>query len=555
MAQWPADAAMEFDYIIVGAGTAGCVLANRLSEDGRTKILLLEAGGSDRNPWIHIPVGFFSTIFNPRLTWRFDTEPLAGTEGRRLPWVAGRVLGGSSSINGLVYLRGHKQDYDDWRALGLDDWSYERVLPFFKRAEDQQRGADDYHGVGGPLAVSDIPTPNPLCETFIETACAMGIPRNRDFNGEVQEGAGMLQLTMRNGWRCSTAAGYWRPISRRANVELRLEAKVERLVMDGRRVTGVRCQRGENVEEVRAREVIVAAGTMGSPRLLQVSGIGPSAVLKAAGITPVAERTEVGRNLQDHFQVRCIFGCTRPITVNDRFHRPLGKIGMALRFALFRDGDMAVGAGQAALFARTMPGADRPDVQFHFAPLSADRIGAGLHRFSAFTLAVNQCRPASRGFLEIGGPDLDAPLRIVANYLDDENDRATTLAAVRLARRMSRTRPMADIVSGELQPGESIASDDDLLGFARNRGVSLFHPVGTCRMGADETSVVDPSMRVRGVSGLRVVDASVMPALVSSNTNAPVIMIAEKAADIIKTESARAVTAISGAETATSSHA
>jgi choline dehydrogenase len=527
--------AEEFDFIVVGAGSAGCVLANRLSAVPTERVLLLEAGGRDRNPWIHLPIGYYRTLFDPRLGWGYQTEPEPGLNGRRIPWPRGKVLGGSSSINGLVYIRGQKEDFDHWRQLGNPGWSYEDVLPYFKRAEDQQRGADDYHGAGGPLAVSDS-TPHELCEAYIRACEEIGIARNPDFNGALQDGAGYFQLTNRKGLRCSAAVGYLRPARRRPNLKIETGALVARIEFDGRRVRGVRYRQNgaQRVAHAR-REIVLAAGAINSPQILQLSGVGPGALLQALGIHIVHELPGVGSNLQDHFQARSIYRCTRPITLNDRVRSPFQKALMGLEWLLFRTGPLTIGAGQGGIFARTRPELASPDVQFHIILFSAERPGEALHRFPGFTASVCQLRPESRGTVAIRSADPTEKPSIVANYLASETDRRCIVGGLQLARRLSRTEALQPYIAEEIEPGPDKASDEDLLAHARARGGTIFHPSGTCMMGParNPMAVVDHELRVHGLSGLRVADAGVMPTVVSGNTNAACIMIGEKAAEMM----------------------
>jgi choline dehydrogenase len=528
--------AAAWDYVIVGAGTAGCVLANRLSADGRHAVLLLEAGPPDTYPWIHVPIGYAKTMFHPVYNWRFKTEPDPNMNGREIYWPSGRTLGGSSAINGLIYIRGHRDDYDHWAALGNPGWSYAEVLPYFRKLEHNVRGASEWHGADGPLWASDIAVKHELVEALIAAAGELGIPRNDDFNGPVQEGVGYYQLTTRDGFRCSTAVAYLRPARARRNLDIETNAHATRLHFDGRRARGVAFrQHGREVAVEARREVILAAGALQSPHLLQLSGVGAPAVLQALGIPVVHALPGVGENLQDHLQLRVIFRCTKPITTNDVLKSFWRKMAMGANYILTRTGQMSIGINQGGMFARTDPALARPDVQFHLATLSSDMAGSPVHTFSGFTMSVCQLNPESRGHLRPRSLDPLAAPAIQPNYLATPKDRATAVAGVRLARRLAATRALAPYVAGEYLPGSDATTDDHLLEFARNKGATIFHPAGTCKMGpaADPLAVVDPELRVHGLEGLRVVDCSVMPTLVSGNTNAPVIMIAEKAADLI----------------------
>jgi choline dehydrogenase len=524
-----------FDYVIIGAGSAGCVLANRLSADSRTSVALLEAGGPDRNPWIHIPAGYYRNFSNPAVTWQFGSGPEPHLNRRTIPWPRGRVLGGSSAINGLLYVRGQAQDFDVWRQLGNVGWAWADVLPYFKRSEDQERGADDYHGAGGPLGVSDVRLRGrDLCEAFLEACTAAGIPRSDDFNGASQEGAGYYQLTNRNGRRCSAAVAYLRPVRSRRNLKIVTGALVHGIELKGRRATGIRCERKGRIETITARrEVILAAGAIGSPHILQLSGIGPGATLTSAGVPVRHELAGVGENLQDHLQVRFVYACKGGGSLNEVWHSPWQRFAAGLDYALTRRGILTIGAGVAGAFARSRPDVEAPDIQFHFMPLSADRPGQGLHKFSGVTASVCQLRPESRGTLTIASADPTAQPRIVSNYLAAEADRRVLLDGMKLVRRTTSEPAFAKHVLREHLPGPEADTDAALMAYARGYATTVFHPCGTCKMGSDPKAVVDARLKVRGLLGLRVADASIMPTLTSGNTNAPAIMIGEKAADMI----------------------
>jgi len=524
----------SYDFVVVGAGSAGCVLANRLSADPRRRVLLLEAGGSDSSPWIHIPVGYFKTMHNPATDWRYRTEPDPGLNGRSLEWPRGKVLGGSSSINGLLYVRGQAADYDHWRQLGNPGWSYADVLPYFMKAEDQERGADAYHGTGGPLAVSDLRVRRGLCDAFIAACQECGIPPTDDFNGAIQEGAGYFQMTARRGLRCSTATGYLKPVRGRANLEVATGAHARRVIFEGRRAVALAFEQAGVVREARASgEVILAAGAIGSPQLLQLSGVGPGALLQAHGIATVHALPGVGENLQDHLQIRAVYKTRDPITLNDQVNNPLRKLMMGVEFALFRTGPMTLAASQVGVFARTRRELATPDVQFHVQPLSSDSPGHGLHRFSAFTSSVCQLRPESRGRIAIKSPDPRDHPAIEPSYLAAPLDQQTAVAAMKLSRRICGAPSLARLIKEEHDPGSGVVSDQQLLDHARNRATTIYHPAGSCAMGSGPEAVVDARLKAHGLERLRVVDASIMPTITSGNTNAPVIMIAEKAADMI----------------------
>ncbi|MBR0693899.1 choline dehydrogenase [Bradyrhizobium lablabi] len=524
----------KYDYVVVGAGSAGCVLANRLSADGNHSVLLLEAGPKDSNIWIHVPLGYGKLFKEKSVNWMYQTEPEPGLNGRQVFQPRGKVLGGSSSINGLLYVRGQHEDYDRWRQRGNAGWGYDDVLPYFKKAEDQQRGADEYHGSGGPLPVSDWRHHDPLSEAFVAAAAEAGIPTNRDFNGATQEGAGFFQTTTRRGRRASTAQSYLRPAIARSSLRVETSAVAQRILFEGRRASAVEYKQEGRVRTAKARkEILVSSGAYNSPQLLQLSGVGPAGLLKQHGINVVLDAPGVGNDLQDHLQVRVVTRCLQRVTLNDVVNHPLRRIWAGVHYAAFRRGPLTIAAGTSGAFFKTNPRLASPDIQIHFIPFSTDKMGENLHPFSGFTASVCQLRPESRGTLKIKSADPSAPPEIRINYLATETDRRAFIDGIRILRKILAAPALNAYCAEEVYPGPKTVSDEDLLDFCRNTGSTVYHPTSTCRMGNDPLAVVDQRLKVRGIEGLRVVDASIMPDLMSGNTNAPTIMIAEKASDMI----------------------
>lgn len=531
----------NYDYIVVGAGSAGCAVAARLAQDRRTSVLLLEAGPADRNIWIHIPIGYGKTMFNPQLNWQFKSEPEPYLNHREIYQPRGRTLGGSSSINGLVYIRGQSQDFDRWEALGNVGWGWRDVLPYFKRSECNERGESALHGGSGPLSVSNIRDSHELVEAFIGAANEIGVPRTTDFNGPEQEGAGYFQLTTRNGLRCSSAKAYLRSGLAGENLQVQTDAQAMAVLFDeNKRAIGVRYRQGDQLKEARVNhEVILSGGALQTPQLLMLSGVGDAVALMENGIDVIHDLPAVGKNLQDHLQARLIYKCTRPITTNDDMRNWWRQARIGMRWIFRKAGPVAAGIQLGGMFARTGDEVDTPDVQFHFGTISADMTAGRPHDFSGFTMSVCQLRPTSRGEVFLHSADPFAAPKARFNYLSTEHDVKTMIAGVRMARRIARSRSLSPYVADEYRPGFHIDSDDEVLGFVREYATTIFHPVGTCRMGPDEASVVDARLRVRGVRGLRVADASIMPVLLSGNTNAGAIVIGEKAADMIKEDRRR----------------
>jgi choline dehydrogenase len=535
----------EFDYIVVGAGSAGCVLANRLSESGRHRVLLLEAGGSDFSPWIRVPIGYAHTFTDPRYNWMYRTEPEPALDNRSAFWPRGKVLGGSSSINAMVFVRGQPSDYDDWRRAGNPGWGWQDVLPYFRKLEDHAWGTSEYHGAGGPVHVHDpSATVHPLCKTFL-TACAeAGIAITPDFNGASPEGAGLWQVTIRNGVRVSSASAYLRPALRRPNLELATGARAARVLFAGATATGVEYSRGGSKLTASARrEVLLCAGAIGSPQLLELSGIGDPQLMRRLGIAVVAALPGVGRGLQDHVCVSYFYRSRVP-TLNDELGPFLGKARAVLRYALRRQGPLAMSVNQAGAFVRSRPELGRPNLHIYFNPASYSTTTSGQSRrmlnpdpFPGFLMSFNTCRPTSRGSVHLRSPNPLASPAIAPNSLATPEDVADVYEGARMLRRISAAKPLAAVIESELLPGEGIRSDAEVLQDFRRRGGSVFHPCGTCAMGPDATrSVVDPRLRVHGVDHLRVIDASVFPSLTSGNINAPTLMVAEKAADLVLEE-------------------
>jgi choline dehydrogenase len=530
----------EFDFVIVGAGTAGCVLANRLTEGGHYTVKLLESGPRDTYPWLHIPIGYAKTMFHKKYNWGFQSEPEPHLNGRNIYQPRGRVLGGSSSINGLMYVRGQKRDYDEWASLGNPLWSWDRCLPYFRKLEHNDLGLGPTRGQDGPLWASTVPGNDELVEAFINAGEALGVPKVKDFNTGLQEGVGYYQLTTRKGFRCSAATAYLRPARSRRGLSIEVAAHATRILFEGTRAVGIEYSHGGELKQVRARkEVLLAAGAVQSPQLLQVSGIGNAQHLTQLGIPVLAHLPGVGENLQDHLQVRLMYEVSKPITTNDALRSLTGQVGMGLKWLFNRSGPLAVGINKAGMFCKVLPESQTPDIQFHFGTLSADHAGGKPHDFSGCTYSVCQLRPEARGQLRITSRDTrDAP-KMLFNYLSTELDQRTMVEAVKFARRVASSRPIAPLMKREYRPGQDINTDDEILAFCKQFGTTIFHPSCTAKMGSkdDAMAVVDERLRVHGIARLRVVDCSVMPTLVSGNTNVPVVMIGEKAADMILADS------------------
>ena len=524
-----------FDFVIVGAGTAGCVLANRLTENGRHSVMVLEAGGSDRHPFVAAPAGFIKTIDHPGFNWCFKTEPNTATKGREILFPRGRVLGGSSAINGHLYVRGQPQDFDSWAQAGNLGWSYEDVLPYFMKAETRPNGDTETRGSQGPVHVSDIHERHPLCEAFIAGAQSLGIKRNPDYNGRVQEGVAYYQRTIRRGTRQSSAKAYLRPVIQRRNLNVTSEAMVQRLIIKDGRCTGVLYHRHGRARSVYARHsVVLSAGAIGSPHLLQVSGIGPGELLQSLGVPVIHELAGVGENFRDHYAVRTVCRVTQPITLNERARG--WRLGWEVaKWIVARRGLLAFSPAHVAVFHRSADHLETPDLQFVFTPASySDGMTGYLQPFPGMTAGVWQMRPESRGYVRARTPNPDDEPVIQPNYLDASEDQRAIVAGLQWNRQLLQTDAMSPYLAEETLPGPDVADQAALLDYARARGATVYHAIGTCRMGTDPMAVVDRELRVHGISGIRVIDASVMPTMPSANTNAATLMIAEKGADIIR---------------------
>ena len=528
---------MEFDYVIVGAGSAGCALAARLSEDPAASVCLLEAGPRDSHPLIHVPFGILWMMHSRTLNWRYYTAPQENLCGRKLFWPRGKTLGGSSSSNAMCYTRGHPADYDAWRDLGNPGWGYADLLPYFRRSENWERGASEFHGAGGPLNVAPLRSPNPLSLAFVEAAATAGYRRNEDFSGAEQEGVGLYEVTQINGERCSAARAYLRPVAARPNLAVLTGAHTTRVLFQGRRATGIAFLQGSAERSVAARrEVVLCGGAINSLQLLLLSGVGPGAALQALGLPVVQDLPGVGRNLQDHLDVTVVQACTRPVSYGLTPGTALRGLADIVRYLVSRRGMYTTNAAEAGGFVKSAPREELPDLQFHFttAPLSNHGLDLKFLLQQGYSLHVCDLRPLSRGEIRLESPDPLAHPVIEPNYLSDPRDLEKLVMGLKAARRILTARAFDPYRGAEIRPGPGVRDDDAIRGFIRERAETIYHPAGTCRMGADPLAVVDPELRVRGMEGLRVADASVMPLLVGGNTNAPAIMIGEKAADLIR---------------------
>ncbi|MGQ3074217.1 MAG: GMC family oxidoreductase [Ferrovibrionaceae bacterium] len=530
----------EFDYVIVGAGSAGCALANRLSADETKSVLLLEAGGNDDYFWIHVPIGYLYTMGNPRTDWCFKTEAEPGLNGRALNYPRGKVVGGCSAINGMIYMRGQAADYDMWRQMGNAGWAWDDVLPFFKRSQDQVRGHDDFHAAGGEWRVEEMRLTWEILDAFQAAAAEAGIPRTNDFNRGDNEGCGYFQVNQKNGIRWTSAKAFLRPVMGRQNLMVLTHSQAERVLLENGRATGIAFRQKGRPVKARARgAVVLASGAVGSPQLLQLSGIGPGALLREHGIEVRHELPGVGENLQDHLQVRCAYKVHGVTTMNEQANSLLGRARMGIEYFLFRRGPLTMAPSQLGGFARSDAAYATPNLEYHVQPLTLDKFGDPLHPFPGFTASVCNLRPTSRGHIRIKAPDPFAAPAIRPNYLSTPEDRQVAADAIRLTRRIAAGQALAKYRPEEFKPGPQVSSDEDLARAAGDIATTIFHPVGTCKMGQDAMAVVDDRLRVRGIDGLRVIDASIMPTITSGNTNSPTIMIAEKGAAMM-IEDARA---------------